>query len=157
MQQHRQWGWGGSGLAEHRGSASAWQHQAPGDSSTHPPGLGPAVGCCHPPLQPGHLHPGLLQAQLWEKATKAGMTASTLTIPSARLWVLSTLGAPAGLHRDPSSAHSEAACATCPSPFSPLGSYVFSVGLPYNTQELQKQMMFIMGASLCLKQELPLI
>lgn len=41
----------GSGLAGHQGSvsASAWQHQAPGDVSTQPPGLRPAVGCCHPP------------------------------------------------------------------------------------------------------------
>lgn len=113
----------GSGLAGHQGSvsASAWQHQAPGDVSTQPPGLRPAVGCCHPPLQPGHLHPGLLQARPWEKDTEAGITARTPTVPSARLGVLSTLGAPAGHHRDLSSTR-EAASVTCPSPFYPLGS-----------------------------------
>ena len=115
-------GLGGSGLAGHPGSASSWQHQAPGDSGTQPPGLGPAVGCCHPPPQPGHLRPGLLKAQPWEKATEAGMTASTPTAPSARLGVLSTLGTPEGLRRDLSSTHGEAVGATCPRPFSLPGS-----------------------------------
>lgn len=79
-------------------------------------------GMLPPPLQPGHLHPGLLQAQPWEKDTEAGITASTPTVPSARLGVLSTLGAPAGRRRDLSSTHGEAASVTCPSPFYPLGS-----------------------------------
>lgn len=73
----------------------------------------------NPPPQRGHLHPRLLQAQPWDRATKAGVIAHTPTIPSARLGVLSTLGGPAAPRRDLGSTHSEAASTTCSSPLSP--------------------------------------
>lgn len=94
---------------------SPWGRQHPAPRAQASSGMLP------PPLQTGHLHPGLLQARPWEKDTEAGITARTPTVPSARLGVLSTLGAPAGHHRDLSSTR-EAASVTCPSPFYPLGS-----------------------------------